>query len=276
MGVNIFGDWAQGASHNRAGIEWQDHWRKIDYVKGVHILSVADGHGSEKCPYSAEGARLATRVFCSLMLEYYNSYDDLNALQTFLNREGDTKFARTIDLTWKEEVLSAQEREGRNIELSEKEICMLYGTTVLGLMITGSFVFSFQIGDGKCVALREDDSPYEPIPWDDRCFLNKTTSICDTDALSRFRCCYGGIESAPAAIFLGSDGIDDSFGEEENLYNFYVQLAKGFSQDGHETTVKDLELSLPVLSKRGSQDDMSVAGIYDDRIQSLLPQLIRC
>lgn len=133
---------------------------------------------------------------------------------------------------------------------------------------------AFQIGDGKCVALRKDGTPWEPIPWDDRCFLNKTTSICDTDALSRFRCCYGGIDTAPVAIFLGSDGIDDSFGEEENLYNFYIQLAKGFSQDGHEATVRDLKQSLPVLSKRGSQDDMSAAGIYDSRILSLLPDLV--
>ena len=135
-----------------------------------------------------------------------------------------------------------------------------YGCTLIAALRTPTYWLAFQVGDGKCVALQSDGTPFEPIPWDDRCFLNKTTSICDTDALSRFRCCYGGKDTNPVAIFLGSDGIDDSFGEEENLYNFYVQLAKGFVRDGYEATISDLERTLPVLSRRGSQDDMSVSG----------------
>ena len=60
-----------------------------------------------------------------------------------------------------------------------------------------------------------------------------------------------------------------------HLYNFYIQLAKGFSKDGHEATVSDLERTLPILSRRGSQDDMSVAGIYDERCLNLMPQLLK-
>jgi hypothetical protein len=85
--------------------------------------------------------------------------------------------------------------------------------------------FAFQIGDGKCVTIHPTPSytnlnnptpsyttlTSEPIPTDDRCFLNTTTSLCDPDATTEFRFCGGNAETTPVAIFLGTDGIDDAF-----------------------------------------------------------------
>jgi hypothetical protein len=65
------------------------------------------------------------------------------------------------------------------------------------------------------------------------------------------------------AVFLGSDGIDDSFGEIENLVNFYSQVIEMLVNDGREETVKSIEKELPQLSAIGSKDDMSVAFIYN-------------
>lgn len=263
MGVNIFGDWAQGASHNRAGIEWQDYWRKIDYVKGVYILSVADGHGSEKCPYSAEGARFATKVFCSLMLEYYNNYDDLNALETFLNREGDTKFARTIDLTWKEEVLSAQERGGRNIELSEKEIYMLYGTTLLGLMITGSFVFAFQIGDGDMIYA--DGSTVTPLIRSDKLLGVETHSLSSGNAWKNAVC---GVmnrelnENLPYMYMLSTDGFSNSFENRGAYYTTCREYFEMINKHGVKTVKEHLKQWLSETSEMGCGDDITTVFAY--------------
>ena len=69
--------------------------------------------------------------------------------------------------------------------------------------------------------------------------------------------------------------MDDSFGEETNLVNFYVKVAKSLVTDGYEATFADIKETLPVLSKRGSQDDMSVACIYDDsRLAETLPKFV--
>lgn len=144
-----------------------------------------------------------------------------------------------------------------------------YGCTLMAYAKTKDYWFAFHIGDGKCIEFFDDDRLWmEPIPWDERCFLNKTTSICDSDAINEFRYCYEGDGNFPIAIFLGSDGMDDSFGEEENLVDFYVKIARMIAQDGREKTLHALEEDLPLLSKRGSQDDMSIACVYDEDMLS--------
>ena len=138
-----------------------------------------------------------------------------------------------------------------------------YGCTLIAALRTPSYWLAFQVGDGKCVALQADGTPYEPIPWDDRCFLNKTTSICDSDAINEFRYCYQGDGNFPVAVFLGSDGIDDTYGEMENIANFYIEIMKVIAKDGVGTARQQLIDDLPIISSIGSKDDASVATIFN-------------
>ena len=139
----------------------------------------------------------------------------------------------------------------------------IYGCTLMAFVCTRDFWFAFHLGDGKCISFAKD-SWSEPIPWDDRCFLNKTTSICDATAIDEFRYCYSGDGTFPDAVFLGSDGIDDSFGETPNMVNFYIQLLKSVNKDGEQKAMESLIETLPELSRIGSKDDMSVACVYDE------------
>lgn len=142
-----------------------------------------------------------------------------------------------------------------------------YGCTLMAYVQTKDYWFAFHIGDGKCVSFEVEGNHLavsQPIPWDERCFLNKTTSLCDTDALGEFRYCYQGDGKFPVAVFLGSDGIDDSYGDGENLTNFYIEIFKLIATRSQRTVRRQLEKDLPVISKRGSKDDMSVACVYDD------------
>lgn len=147
-----------------------------------------------------------------------------------------------------------------------------YGCTLMVYVQTPDYWFAFHLGDGKMIAYKIVNGKVqwkEPVPWDDRCFLNKTTSLCDSDALNEFRFCYQGNGEFPDVVFLGSDGLDDSFGEETNLVNFYIQVIKMLATDGIEATKKSLEETLPQLSKIGSKDDMSVATVFNlDKIKA--------
>ncbi|MBO7125009.1 MAG: protein phosphatase 2C domain-containing protein, partial [Bacteroidales bacterium] len=144
-----------------------------------------------------------------------------------------------------------------------------YGCTLMTAVFTPDYWFAFHIGDGKMISLQGNPIFMEPVPWDDRCFLNKTTSLCDTEPLDEFRYCYCGDGSFPDAVFLGSDGIDDTFGDGENLAEFYIKIAKGIVENGEEKTSEEVKKLLPDLSKRGSQDDMSLAVVYDaDKISA--------
>ena len=142
-----------------------------------------------------------------------------------------------------------------------------YGCTLMAYVHTPDYWFAFQLGDGKCVSMRiaEDKLVCEqPIPWDERCFLNKTTSLCDSNALEEFRYCYQGDGGSPLAVFLGSDGLDDSYGDGYNLSNFYIQLFKLIIKSGMDRAKKELVKCLPIISQKGSKDDMSVAAVFDD------------
>lgn len=165
-----------------------------------------------------------------------------------------------VDEKYRKEFLSEREKDDATFEKT-------YGCTLMAYVQTPDYWFAFHLGDGKCVSMRvvEDRLVCEqPIPWDERCFLNKTTSLCDSNALEEFRYCYQGDGQFPLAMFLGSDGIDDSYGDGNNLYNFYIQLFKIIIRNGVEKANKELKKSLPVISKMGSKDDMSVACVFDD------------
>lgn len=152
-----------------------------------------------------------------------------------------------------------------------------YGCTLMAYAQTPGYWFAFHLGDGKCVSMRIAEGQLvceQPIPWDEKCFLNKTTSLCDSNALEEFRYCYQGNGEFPRAVFLGSDGIDDSYGDGEILNNFYIQLFKIIIRKGYYMALKELKKSLPIISQRGSKDDMSVACVYDDSALNAMHQFL--
>ena len=91
--------------------------------------------------------------------------------------------------------------------------------------------------------------------------MNATTSICDSDASISFRHFFS--KEIPVAIFIGSDGVDDSFQNDEQLYNLYKSILFSFGTDDFESAKKELEDYLPKLSKKGSGDDISIAAVLD-------------
>ena len=86
----IIGDSVRGESHIRRDIERQDSYLIVDGVhkhdrnsqfyselsEDVKLVAVADGHGSESCPYSKTGSQTAANVFCDIMAEFAAKYKD--------------------------------------------------------------------------------------------------------------------------------------------------------------------------------------------------------
>jgi hypothetical protein len=144
-------------------------------------------------------------------------------------------------------------------------------------LVCKDFWLVMQIGDGRCVAFRTlpDQLVYEPLPVDHKCFLNKTTSLCDSDYLSIFHYCIGGQSTIPYAILLGTDGIENSWGTDDKLYNFYIDLLKKCDSSSLEELIEELQTALPLLSRVGSHDDMSIAGIVNaDILRQQVPALL--
>ena len=298
----------QGESHIATGKVCQDYSYSKVYENGNAIAIVCDGHGGKRYFRSDIGAKIAAEVAerkVSAFIEEagFSLLKDTPFTQCVTISEQITNqdFDKTSNIErafrqlfgsiiyeWNAQVLehanqtpiSKTEKEGleerwiKEFE-SKDNLEKVYGCTLLLCAYTPQFWFAFQIGDGKCFACDENGNWSEPIPWDERCFLNKTTSICDSSAIDEFRYCYDGTGNFPIAVILGSDGIDDSFGAEENQANFYVQILKSIAKSGIEATLSEIKSTLPQLSKIGSQDDMSIAMVFDaEKVSMAVPKLI--
>lgn len=185
-------------------------------------------------------------------------------------REQDYLFGRlfaSIYLQWKEAICKdAVDNPFTDIEKiywKNAEIVEAYGSTLMAFVRTPLYWFAFHIGDGKLLCCDRNLDWKEPVPWDCNCFLNVTTSLCNSNPIPMFRYAFSGEGDFPTAVILGSDGLDDSWGTMDNLKNFYSYTLSIFHDLGEEQALKELADYLPKLSSKASRDDMSMAGIID-------------
>lgn len=245
----------------------------------MHICVVADGHGSDNYPRTEYGSKYAVNAAIESVIDFVNTADpkdvlkDNNTNYCMLNQ-----LAKSILKAWYQSVeedfnkrpfsegelsLVSEKYKRKYISDNEEErhIEKAYGCTLILFAVTDEYSFGLQIGDGKCVYIDSDGKFSEPIPWDENCQLNVTTSICDSDAIDEFR--YFVTENPPTAVFIGSDGIDDSYASDEELYALYRSILKIFIENGVDIGKSEIKEYLPVLTKKGSGDDVSVALIMD-------------
>lgn len=271
----------------------------------MHICVVADGHGSDNYPRTDRGSQFAVDAAIeqikAFVQKIYNpdsenpeksekESDELieKLLYTRFDETHLLKYlSRNILMKWREfvekDVLENPFREAEmaNVSdkykkrymsdnISERKAEKAYGCTLIAYVVTEKFSFGMQIGDGKCVVVDREGTILEPIPWDENCQMNVTTSICDSDASDEFR--FFVTEENPAAVFCGSDGIDDSYTNIEEMYALYRSILKIFVEYGIEVGKSEIKEYLPILTKRGSGDDVSIALIMDiKRVTELTP-----
>ena len=98
----------KGATHVRNQMPCQDNKRIVEISDKLAIIAVADGHGSSKCPRSDRGSMIAVNSFYEVMKTYLKVYGEdeagLSNLITFLNREGDMRFAQDVCEEWQARV----------------------------------------------------------------------------------------------------------------------------------------------------------------------------
>lgn len=135
-----------------------------------------------------------------------------------------------------------------------------YGCTLISVLSCDKYTFAVQIGDGSCVAFYKDGSCNIPVPEEGKNMANITTSLCRQNPEE---CRIYVFEERPVAVFVASDGIDDSYGQGETLFNFYRRLCLYFLEKGIGFK-DDLQAALGKISSDGSKDDISISGIYDE------------
>jgi serine/threonine protein phosphatase PrpC len=265
----------------------------------VALAVVADGHGDDNCFRSAKGAEFAALTAKDAIIEFVERLrprlPEIIKRKQWPSEDVFKKYIRDLvkhiiaewhgkvekDYTGKpitdEELANAGEKY-RKRYAAGKDLHHAYGTTLIAAAITKDYWFGIHIGDGRFTALYPDGAFAQPVPWDERCYLNVTTSICDDDALEGSRICYApASEKLPIAVFLCSDGVDDNYPVEENekyLYRLYRTIAITFADDGFDSTCSQLKELANSFATKGKGDDTSIAGIIDmEAVKAVAPLL---
>lgn len=249
--------------------------------KTTGIACVADGHGGNKYFRSDKGSVLAVQTaekalfdFCGVTARAKAGFFHKAKNETIKTDNIQTKLKQlesNIIYNWRNAV--QKHLEDNPFTETEIEFCkdnkivldddpsnimFIYGTTLLAGLISDSFWFAIQIGDGKCVVLENKENIYNPIEEDERLNFGKTTSLCDNDALSKFREGYGF--SQIIGLTVATDGISDSF-EPEKYLQFNKEIYEKFINFPYKAET-ELKAFLPDISERGSRDDVSIAGLF--------------
>lgn len=269
--IQVFGTSVQGASHIRSGRECQDSLKKVVRDSGAVILAVADGHGSDSCPYSKTGSFAAVNVFCKIMDDYLETYTgQQEMLFTFLKREGDTKIAQEIDAEWKRRVLRLHAKCKREIPMQEdgskdkEAVYRLYGSTLLGLVITEEFLFAFQLGDGDIMKVSEAGiyNVIEPdkILGTETHSLSKAESWKKAITLIRRR---EEKEKRPVMYMLSSDGLANSYRDDGEFQKTCLDYYALLKEHGVKAVSNQLKVWLQETSEMGCGDDITALFAYE-------------
>ena len=278
----------RGGSHDRTGLPCQDSSGDFS-DDGYSLVIVSDGHGSARHFRSNEGSRIAVEVTKDVIRACMGNGDFIPAMKD--DPESTMHhLCNAVIAGWMAEVNRHIDENPRTVSESEHieannlgdvDPIKWYGATLIAGVMSDDIVFGFQIGDGDLVLIHDSDGPFKPIPEDDSCFLNRTTSICGSDASLRFRSfatLVSGDHSSDTCvpdsedpftfrmipispeyirgILVCTDGLTTSFNSEESFLRYCEPACDAIlTTEGRER----LESNLRLRSRSNVEDDVSVS-----------------
>lgn len=269
-----------GASHRRAGLPYQDAVGHRTYGKAGSEcplgLAVADGHGSARSFRSDVGAQLAVQSVLDVLSQYFGK-DDCSSQPSIpeIHNLVKERIPRDIEKRWKESVdkklvekpiteeeLATLTRKAGHAGRAavDKNKHLVYGTTVLAILITTEVIFCLQLGDGEIMVVDDKGGVTRPIPRDPNFLGDQTTSLCQPEAWRLFRTIVQRLEDRPPAlILLSTDGYPNSFETDGGFLQVGSDLLNAIYQHGIHEVERSLEQVLWSASEAGSGDDITLA-----------------
>lgn len=280
----IIGKSVRGESHIRHNIECQDSFLIIDGIQkhnrksqfynelpdDIKMIAVADGHGSESCPYSKTGSQTAVNVFCDIMCEYVAKYgDDLENLFNSLNREGDSvSISKQIVKEWETRIFNCHKFKKEmprkeDGEIDQVAIYKQYGTTLLGMLITQNYIYLFQLGDGDITYV--DENRVISAIETDKILGVETHSISKPDSWKKVHTRVINLTNCkekPFMYILSTDGWVNSHSSEEEFHKTCNDYYKMICERGTKVVEDNLERWLSETSSQGCGDDITTVFAY--------------
>ncbi len=263
----------RGVSHtshglpNQDAIQWWQSTRDLPLV-----IAVADGHGSARSFRSQLGAQIAVETTVERLRSFIDNQADDSTLSR-IKRMAEERLPREIVRTWKDRVeaqlaqnpFSADELEnlrnnGANaLQSVEANPLLAYGATIMGALVTESFIVYLQLGDGDILTVSGQGDVTRPLPKDPRFLANETTSLCVPEATREMQIGFEvSVERLPALILLSTDGYSNSFRDDENFLRIGSDLFTMIQTEGLPSVHTSLNGWLNQASQQGSGDDITL------------------
>ena len=226
----------QGADHLLDEMPCQD---TVSVRKGFFraeptlMLTLADGHGHWKHPFSDRGAELAKLAAEQVWVEFM-----LNERRK--KKSFERQFSKTVQARWVELI-----RHQYRLYQLAPALVRKHGTTLLSVLVWRGRVYMAQLGDGIICALDWNDHPTYVVEPTSGPIQNATHSLCSSDADQNWRFASLPVEQVKT-LMLASDGLTDSFAALSGC----AELAQTLNEQLRETDTKSVSDALPGWLKR--------------------------
>ncbi|MBQ5754084.1 MAG: protein phosphatase 2C domain-containing protein, partial [Oscillospiraceae bacterium] len=278
LNYQAFSAFVQGGSHKDKDKPCEDWAAHYNDPQGRFCLAViCDGHSDSSCFRSERGSRLGCRAVTEEMTAWFEKAVEIGDGFWYAPDENIRRLKIRIVQKWydllkedlAQEPFTQEELEPlapaqRESYTSGEKAVKAYGTTLIAVGICERFWLGLHAGDGKCVALEGGPVYSRPVPEDPFCLMNHSTSLCNSDILTRPEALRHYLSrQLPAAATVASDGIDDGVRDLDELYHVHYNIIRCFQTAPEEEKDRNLNTLLELFaSRRGSRDDCSVAGFY--------------
>jgi hypothetical protein len=235
------------------------------------LLAVADGHGSAAYARSDLGARFAVDRFVGRAELFARAARDchepgrLARLMTYARDD----FPRALVQDWREEALGHWSRhrpiaDTGTPEPHQSEKLLLYGTTLIGAVLTPWLFVAWQIGDGDLAVVEHDGTLSRPLAPAEEDLGDETESLCGREAWSAVRMHWAPVfdqSRTPRLVVLSTDGLSKSFASADGYRQFVAGLDGRLASEGSEGVREVLPHWLEQASKYSGDDTTLAAAL---------------
>ncbi|OQB45839.1 MAG: hypothetical protein BWY02_02419 [bacterium ADurb.Bin157] len=267
----LLGTSVQGSSHKRLNKPNQDAiaWQQNFPGKLPVIIAVADGHGSSKSFRSHKGSDFAVKVAINTLNDFLVNIRTLSSVSS-IKRLAEEKLSREVVDRWFKIVqydLSKNPLTDSETDLLSGNAAVAYGSTLLSVLVTDTFILFLQLGDGDILIVSEDDNVSRAIPKDPRLIANETTSLCRPESWRDINLAFLPVNDFPKMIMLSTDGYSNSFNDDQDFFKVALDLRKILEEKSFDFLSSNMDLWLNETSEKGSGDDVT-AGLVSFSIKS--------
>ena len=270
----VAGATCRGSSHVRSGLPNQDaieYWASPD--GNTAVIAVADGHGSALCFRSEVGSRVAVTTAIEVFRKFATTIPSSQSVAAIGDRAR-AVLAEELTQSWRAAVagdlaakpftaaewasLAALEGwKGQQVVQRHPELA--YGSTILAVLATTSYVLCMQLGDGDILFVDSEGETRRALPKEDEVVPKQTASLWRRDAAADFRVdVHDGSGDLPALIVAATDGYAESYKSDHDLTEIGRNYLAVVRNQGFDKVEHRLASLLDQASCSGTGDDITI------------------